>query len=48
MKKKAYVILGRKNRFIYGAFPRTKDGHIRAKLYKNDLVKSSKLDLIIK
>lgn len=48
-KKRAYLILGKKTRYIYGAFPRTKEGHAQAKDYKKKLSKKQKgLEFIIK
>ena len=49
MKKKlCYTILEKKSRFIYGAFPRTKDGYQAAKDYKNKLKKNQNMEFIIK
>lgn len=40
-KKRAYLILGGKSKFIYGAFARTPDGKKKAIAYKKKLQKSS-------
>lgn len=37
VKKKYYLILGKKSNFIYGAFPRTKEGKEEAQKYKVSL-----------
>jgi hypothetical protein len=47
-KKKAYIILSKKSRQLYGSFPRTKEGYSNAKKYKEQLKKENKIDFIIK
>ncbi len=47
-KKRCYLILGKKSKYIYGAFPRTPEGHKDAKKYKEKLIKKNKIPLIIK
>jgi len=48
-KKQYYLVLNKKNRYIMGAFPRSKDGRQTALLYKETLKKKNKdSDFIIK
>ena len=47
-KKKAYIILSKRTRQLYGSFPRTKSGYAEAKKYKELLKKENSMDFIIK
>jgi hypothetical protein len=47
-KKKYYIILSKKNRHNYGAFPRDKIGLMSAKKYKEKLVKENGIEFVIK
>jgi hypothetical protein len=48
-KKQFYLILNKKNKYTYGAFPRTKDGKEEAVAYKEKLKKKHKaMNFIIK
>jgi hypothetical protein len=48
-KKQFYLILNKKNKHTYGAFPRTKEGKESAVKYKKKLISKNKsLDFIIK
>jgi hypothetical protein len=47
-RKKSYLILGKKNRRLFGVFVRNKDGHDAAKKYKEKLSKLHKMDFVIK
>jgi hypothetical protein len=38
-KRQFYLVLNKKNRYTYGAFPRTKEGRVAAMLYKRELKK---------
>lgn len=40
-KKQFYLILNKKNKYNYGAFPRTKTGRAAALLYKEGLKKEN-------
>jgi len=46
--KKYYLILEKKKRYQYGAFPRTKEGRKKALNYAKKLNKEYKLTFIIK
>jgi hypothetical protein len=50
MKKKSFfLILNKKNNYLFGAFPRTKEGKAEALLYKEKLKEENKgLVFIIK
>ena len=45
---KAYIITSPKSKYIYGAFPRNREGKKLAKLYVAKLYKKSKEKYIIK
>jgi hypothetical protein len=48
-KKRAYLILGKNTKYIYGAFERTPEGRKKAKAYKELLIKKRKgLEFVIK
>lgn len=48
-KKQFYLVLNKKNKYTFGAFPRTKTGRAAAILYKEELKKKhGKLVFIIK
>ena len=48
-KKQFYLVLNKKNKYTYGAFPRTKKGKEEAVAYKDTLKKTNKkLDFVIK
>jgi len=47
-KKQCYLILGQKNRRVYGAFDRTPEGRKAAKIYRDQLIKKNKIKLVIK
>ena len=48
-KKQFYLVLNKKNKYTYGAFPRTKEGKQQAIDYKNKLLKQNKnFEFIIK
>ena len=48
-KKNWYIIVNAHNSFLYGSFPRTKDGKTAAVAYKDELKKKNKsLKLVIK
>jgi hypothetical protein len=48
-KKQFYLVLNKKNKYTFGAFPRTKAGKEKAVLYKESLKKEhNSLDFIIK
>ena len=46
--KKCYLVLAKKNKFLYGAFPRNPEGHKKAKIYKRKLLRLQKIVCIIK
>ena len=41
-KKRCYLILSKKSKYLYGAFPRTKEGKALAQLYREKLQKDRK------
>lgn len=41
-RKQFYLILNKKNKYLYGAFPRTKEGKAQASAYKEELKKKYK------
>jgi hypothetical protein len=43
-KKRCYLILGKKSKYIYGAFPRTPEGKKAAIKYKDKLAKVEEKD----
>lgn len=47
-KKKYYLILGKKSKWTYGAFPRTKEGRAAAILYRDRLKNERKEHFIVK
>ena len=48
-KKQFYLVLNKKNNYVFGAFPRNKEGKIAASKYKESLKSTHKeLDFIIK
>jgi len=47
-KRKFYTILSKKNRHNYGIFERNKQGLIKAKKYKERLVKENGIEFVIK
>jgi hypothetical protein len=47
-KKRAYLIVGKKSKFIYGAFERTPEGKKKAEEYKKKLDKNKEAKYVIK
>ena len=48
-KKQFYLVLNKKNKYTYGAFPRTREGRMAAMLYKQELRKKhEKLVFVVK
>jgi hypothetical protein len=48
-KRQFYLVLNKKNKYTYGAFPRTKNGKQEALAYKEKLKETHKnLDFIVK
>ena len=48
-KRQFYLVLNKRNKYTFGAFPRNKDGRAAAILYKKKLkIKHAELDFIVK
>ncbi len=47
-KKKYYLLLGKKSGFLYGAFPRSKEGKEMARDYRGTLVNKKDKEFVIK
>ncbi len=47
-KKHCYQVLAKKNRYLYGAFPRTPIGKRKARAYQAMLLRKQKVACVIK